>query len=199
MEYATHPGKLTFEKARPHGWDEIAIAEYLKTLAWVNPDQLSMIGMSHGGEMALKIVSEYNGFAAAVASEPASHEFLALKPDETAFINEDTGLRNIEEMQMAEVEKVRERIDMPLAMKRVETIDTPILVMGRDEDHLQGIFRTSYDLLIEGGKNADWVSFDHDYHGYIFPVRGDDGNYILNEVQKDAVSFVISWLKQKMK
>ncbi len=192
-------GREMFNRSPLEYEDEIAIAEYLKTLAWVNPDQLSMIGMSHGGEMALKIVSEYNGFAAAVASEPASHEFLALKPDETAFINEDTGLRNIEEMQMAEVEKVRERIDMPLAMKRVETIDTPILVMGRDEDHLQGIFRTSYDLLIEGGKNADWVSFDHDYHGYIFPVRGDDGNYILNEVQKDAVSFVISWLKQKMK
>ena len=192
-------GREMFSRSPLEYEDEIAIAQYLKTLAWVNPDQLSMIGMSHGGEMALKIVSEYNGFAAAVASEPASHEFLALKPDETAFINEDTGLRNIEEMQMAEVEKVRERIDMPLAMKRVETIDTPILVMGRDEDHLQGIFRTSYDLLIEGGKNADWVSFDHDYHGYIFPVRGDDGNYILNEVQKDAVSFVISWLKQKMK
>jgi len=192
-------GREMFSRSPLEYEDEIAIAQYLKTLAWVNPDQLSMIGMSHGGEMALKIVSEYNGFAAAVASEPASHEFLALKPDETAFINEDTGLRNIEEMQMAEVEKVRERIDMPLAMKRVETIDTPILVMGRDEDHLQGIFRTSYDLLIEGGKNADWVSFNHDYHGYIFPVRGDDGNYILNEVQKDAVSFVISWLKQKMK
>ena len=192
-------GREMFNRSPLEYEDEIAIAEYLKTLAWVNPDQLSMIGMSHGGEMVLKIVSEYNGFAAAVASEPASHEFLALKPDETAFINEDTGLRNIEEMQMAEVEKVRERIDMPLAMKRVETIDTPISVMGRDEDHLQGIFRTSYDLLIEGGKNADWVSFDHDYHGYIFPVRGDDGNYILNEVQKDAVSFVISWLKQKMK
>ena len=68
--------------------------------------------MSHGGEMALKIVSEYDGLAAAVASEPASHEYLALKPDDSAFINEETGLRNIEEMQMAEVEKVRSRIDL---------------------------------------------------------------------------------------
>ena len=39
-------------------------------------------------------------------------------PDETAFVNEDTGLRNIEEMQMAEVEKVRKRIDMDIAREQ---------------------------------------------------------------------------------
>ena len=57
-------GREMFNRSPLEYEDEIAIAEYLKTLAWVNPDQLSMIGMSHGGEMALKIVSEYNGFAA---------------------------------------------------------------------------------------------------------------------------------------
>ena len=108
--------------------------------------------------MALKIVSEYHGLAAAVASEPASHEYLALMPDDTAFVNEKTGLRNIEEMQMAEVEKVRKRIDMVIAKERIEGITTPVLVMGRDEDHLQGIFKTSFDLLNEAGKNVEWVS-----------------------------------------
>ena len=83
---------------------------------------------------------------------------LALKLADSAFINEKTGLRNIEEMQMAEVIKVRNRIDLPLAVKRIESIKTPILVMGRDEDHLQGIFRTSYDLLVEGGRSAEWIS-----------------------------------------
>ena len=70
--------------------------------------------------------------------------------------------------------------------------------MGRDSDHLQGIFRTSYDLLAESGKNADWVSYDHDYHGYIFPIRGKDGKYILNKVQEEAIAFVIAWLKEKL-
>jgi hypothetical protein len=122
--------------------------------------------------MTLKIASEYHGVAAAVASEPAAHEFLALTPDDTAFVNTETQLRNIEEMRMAEVEKVRGRIDMDIATARIAPIDTPFLVMGRDEDHLQGIFRTSYDLLAEAGKDAEWVSYDHDFHGYVFPVRG---------------------------
>ena len=191
-------GREMFNRSPLEYEDQIAIAEYCKCLPWVDGSRVSMIGMSHGGEMVLKMTSEYDGLAAAVASEPASHEFLALKPDDSAFVNEETGLRNIEEMQMAEVSKVRRRIDLPVAVKRIESIKTPILVMGRDRDHLQGIFRTSYDLLREGGKDTDWVSYDHDYHGYIFPVRGADGNYVLDAVQEEAISFVLDWLQLKL-
>lgn len=191
-------GREMFNRSPLEYEDEIAIIEYLKTLPFIDGDKIGLIGMSHGGEMTLKIASEYHGVAAAVASEPASHEFLALTPDDTAFVNEETQLRNIENMEMAEVEKVRRRIDMNLAKARIAPIDTPFLVMGRDEDHLQGIFRTSYDLLAEAGKDAEWVSYDHDYHGYVFPIRGADGNYILNDVQVEAIDHVIAWLKRRL-
>jgi dipeptidyl aminopeptidase/acylaminoacyl peptidase len=191
-------GREMFNRSPLEYEDEIAVIEYLKTLPFIDGDRVGLIGMSHGGEMTLKIASEYHGVAAAVASEPASHEFLALNPDNTAFVNEETKLRNIENMQMAEVEKVRRRIDMDLAKARIAPIDTPFLVMGRDEDHLQGIFRTSYDLLAEAGKDAEWVSYDHDYHGYVFPIRGEDGNYILNDVQVQAIDHVIGWLKKRL-
>jgi dienelactone hydrolase len=191
-------GREMFNRSPLEYEDEIAVIEYLKTLDFIDGDRIGLIGMSHGGEMTLKIASEYHGVAAAVASEPASHEFLALNPDNTAFVNEETQLRNIENMQMAEVEKVRRRIDMDLAKARIAPITTPFLVMGRDEDHLQGIFRTSYDLLAEAGKDAEWVSYDHDYHGYVFPIRGADGNYILNDVQVQAIDHVIGWLKTRL-
>jgi dienelactone hydrolase len=191
-------GREMFNRSPLEYEDEIAVIEYLKTLDFIDGDRIGLIGMSHGGEMTLKIASEYHGVAAAVASEPASHEFLALNPDNTAFVNEETQLRNIENMQMAEVEKVRRRIDMDLAKARIAPITTPFLVMGRDEDHLQGIFRTSYDLLAEAGKDAEWVSYDHDYHGYVFPIRGADGNYILNDVQVQAIDHVIGWLKARL-
>ena len=45
------------------------------------------MGMSHGGEMALKIASEYHGIRAMVASEPAAHEFLRLRPDVSCVIH----------------------------------------------------------------------------------------------------------------
>lgn len=191
-------GREMFNRSPLEYEDEIAVIEHLKTLPWVDGDRIGLIGMSHGGEMTLKIASEYHGVAAAVASEPASHEFLALTPDDTAFVNTETQLRNIEEMRMAEVEKVRGRIDMDIATARIAPIDTPFLVMGRDEDHLQGIFRTSYDLLAEAGKDAEWVSYDHDFHGYVFPVRGADGEYELNDVQIGAIAHVVQWLKGRL-
>lgn len=174
--------------------DEIAIIDYVKTLPWVDADRIGLIGMSHGGEMVLKIASEYQDVAAAVASEPAAHEFLALTPDETAFVNEETQLRNIEGMQMADVSKVRTRIDETIARERITSIDTPILVMGREDDHLQGIFRASYELMEEMGKNVEWVSFDHPLHGYIYPTRGEDGEYEVDDIQSEAIAAMIMFL-----
>ena len=81
----------------------------------------------------------------------------------------------------------------------MSTIDIPILVMGRDEDHLQGIFRLSYELLEESGKDATWVSWDHPLHGYIFPVTGDDGRAVVDEVQNSAIDGVIAFLDQHVK
>lgn len=175
--------------------DEIAIIEYLKTRPEIDPGRIAHIGSSHAGEMALKITSEYQGLAAAVANEPAAHEFLALTPDETAPMNEETGLRNIENMQMAEVDKVRGRIDIDLARERIAGIATPFLVIGRDGDHLQGIFRATFELLRESGKDVQWVSYDHPVHGFVFPVRGEDGRYRVDAVQDEAIDTVIDFLE----
>jgi dipeptidyl aminopeptidase/acylaminoacyl peptidase len=192
-------GREMFNRAPLEYEDEIAIIEHVKTLPFVDPQRIGLIGKSHGGEMVLKIASEYHGVATAVASEPAAHEFLALTPDDTAFVNEETKLRNIEGMQMTEVDKVRRRIDAKLAAARIATIDTPILVMGRKDDHLQGIFRTTYELLKEAGKEVEWVSYDHDLHGYVYPLRGSDGAYQVDDVQAAAIAGVIAWLDRYLK
>jgi hypothetical protein len=192
-------GRELFNRSPLEYEDEIAIIEYVKTLPYVDPDRVGLIGMSHGGEMVMKLASEYHGAAVAVASEPASHEYLALTPDDTAFVNEDTQLRNIESMMMTEVEKVRRRIDYPLAMERISGIQTPILVMGRETDELQGIFRLNYDLLVEAGKEVEWVSYDHDLHGYVYPKRGADGDYEVNDVQREAIAHVLGYLDRYLK
>ena len=74
-----------------------------------------------------------------------------------------------------------------------------MLVMGRDEDHLQGIFRTSYDLLEEAKKEAEWVSWDHELHGYIFPVRNETGTIEVDEVQEAAIDGLIDYLDRYLK
>jgi hypothetical protein len=191
-------GRELFNRSPLEYEDEIAIIDFVKTLEYVDPDRVGIVGMSHGGEMVMKITSEYHGAAVGVASEPASHEYLWLTPDETAHVKEETGLRDIESMMMTEVEKVRGRIDHDIASKRISGIRTPILVMGRETDELQGIFRLNYELLREAGKDVEWVSYDHDLHGYLYPMRGPDGEYEVNDVQHEAIAFVIAYLDRHL-
>jgi dipeptidyl aminopeptidase/acylaminoacyl peptidase len=179
--------------------DVIAIIEYVKTLPAIAPDRIFYMGMSHGGEMAFKIASDYHGVRAMIASEPASHEFLRLRPDATARINPATGLLDVERMLMRESDKVRARITEDVARTRVSTITTPIFVQGRNSDELQGIFRVCYDLLVELGKDAKWASYEHEEHGFVYVQRNDRGAYDPDAVQiqavKDSIAFFDGYLE----
>jgi dienelactone hydrolase len=186
-------GRQLFNRGPLEYEDVIAVAEYVKTLPFVDPPRLFYLGMSHGGEMALKIASEYRGFRAMVASEPAAHEFLRLKPDETAHVDPKTGLLNVEKMLMRDAAKVRLRISEDVARARVAAIATPIFVQGREDDELQGIFRVSYDLLREAGKATQWASYEHPLHGFVFPLRNADGSYTPDAVQRRAVADVLAF------
>ena len=179
--------------------DVISIVDYLKTLPDVAPDRIGYMGMSHGGEMAFKIASEYHGVAAMVASEPAAHEFLRLKPDATAHINPATGLLDVESMLMRESGKVRARITEDVAKARMAPIKTPIFVQGRNSDELQGIFRVCYDLLVELGKDAQWASYEHDVHGFVYVERNQKGAYAPDPVQIQAVKESIAFFDKYLK
>ena len=189
-------GREMFNRSPLEYEDEISIIEAIKKYQEVDEEKIGLLGMSHGGEMILKLTSEYHGVRAAVASEPAAHEFLALNPDDSVSINPETQLRDIESMQMQSVSKVRKRINMEIALERIRSIETPLFIMGRNQDELQGIFRVSYDLLYEQKKEVIWKSYDHDLHGYVYPLLGKDGNYIVDDVQKEEINDVISFFKK---
>jgi dienelactone hydrolase len=178
--------------------DVISIIKYVKTLPFIAPDRIGYMGMSHGGEMALKIASEYHGVRAMIANEPAAHEFLRLRPDETAHINPSTGLLDVESMLMRESGKVRARITDDVAKQRIGTIKTPILVQGRNSDELQGIFRVCYDLLVELGKDAQWATYEHPVHGFVYVQRNAEGVYQPDLVQVQAVRDSIAFFDKHM-
>jgi dienelactone hydrolase len=179
-------GRQLFNRGPFEYEDAISIIKYVKTLPYVDPNRVGYVGLSHGGEMLMKITSEYDGLRAAIASEPASGEFLARKspprnpgeapPPETLPVN-------TEEMQKKSTAEVRAQIDMSIAMERIRTIKTPILVQGRDRDHNQAIFRANYELLHEAGKEVQWKSYDHDEHGFIFVRRNKEGVYAPDPIQ----------------
>jgi hypothetical protein len=193
-------GMDLFNRAPLEFEDELAILDHVRGLPGIDPDRIGHVGVSHAGEMLYKLASAFPGaVTAGVACEPANHEFLDLDTSGSVRINPETQLRDIEEMQMRSPELVRGRINEDLVRERVAPIKTPMLVMGRDGDHLQGIFRVSYDVLAEAGKEVEWVSWDHDLHGYIFPARDAAGQPQVDDVQDRAITGLIEYLNRYLK
>jgi len=191
-------GKGLMSRAPLEYEDEVAILRHAASLACVDAQRLGHVGVSHAGEMLFKLASDYpQALHAGVAVEPANHEFIDLSPDDAPAEN-DVVFRNVEEMQMHDTERVRARTNVPLTLERMSRIEIPILVMGRDEDHLQGIFRVSYDLLVESGKDASWLSFDHPVHGYVFPEEREDGRAVADEVQDRAIDAIIAFFDEHL-
>jgi hypothetical protein len=129
--------------------------------------------------MLMKITTEYDGLRAGIASEPASGEYLAKRPQPPNPNGPppETFKVNAEEMQRKATEELRGQIDMTVAKERIKAIKTPIRVQGRDRDHNQATFRLNYALLHEAGKDVEWQSYDHDEHGFIYVRRNQKGVY----------------------
>jgi dienelactone hydrolase len=193
-------GRQIFSRSPFEYEDVIAIIEYLKGLDFIDGERIGYLGVSHGGEMLMKIATEYDGIRAGVASEPASMGYLARGPDPMASNDPEpeTYDQVTPEMYQKAIDKTRARLDLDKALKRISSIDTPILIIGRDRDHNQAVFRLNYELLIEAGKIAAWKSYDHDNHGYIFVKRGTDDIYRPDDLQRQAVNDAIEWFDRQL-
>ncbi|MEV6844413.1 hypothetical protein [Actinoplanes sp. NPDC051411] len=178
--------------------DEVAVLRHVARHPRIDADRLFHLGVSHAGEMLFKLCSQYSGLLrAAVAAEPASHELLTLRLDDHPTVRTTDGLRDIESLEIRSVDRARARITDPDEVSgRLDGVDIPVLVLGREQDELQGIFRLTYDLLAEKRADAEWRSWSHDIHGYIYPETGADGVPQVDEVQREALAVIVDFFER---
>lgn len=185
--------------------DVCEVFRHLQRLAEIDSRRIGFFGVSHGGELQLKIAAELGeGPAALVPSEPAAIEFLGLEHDGGSDQDDDwtpedsSGPRTEERMQFNRPVRDDE-IDLERAQARVGRISesVAILILGRDDDHLQGVFRKSYELLDRAGKRVEWDTFDHPEHAYQWgPVRGEADP---DELQRATLDRVVSFLNEHVR
>jgi dienelactone hydrolase len=189
-------GRQIFNRGPLEYDDAIATIKFVKTLPYVDPQRVGYMGLSHGGEMLMKIASEYDGLRCGIASEPASIDYLARRPmprQPGAPPIPETLPPQTEAMQQKAADETRARLDLALAQRRIAAIKTPMLIQGRDRDHNQAIFRVNYQLLKEAGKNVEWKSYDHDEHGFVFVRRNEHGVYAPDDIERRAVGDSIAY------
>jgi dienelactone hydrolase len=171
--------------------DMISILAYLRTLPYVRPDAVGCVGVSHSGEIILKAAAR-TSFACGVVIEGASHEFLCV--DTGPHVPRKEGV-----LQYQDKALVRKNADKARAMERIRRISTPILHIGRDRDHLQGIFELAHEWMVEAGKDSTWVSMDHPDHGYPFIYTRPDGSFAPDPVQQKAFDAFMAFFDQRLK
>jgi dienelactone hydrolase len=171
--------------------DMMSILAYLKTVPYVDARRIGCVGVSHSGEMILKVAAE-TSFTCGVVIEGASHEFLCVDTGPKAPRKEGV-------MQYQDKDLVKKNADKTRAIERIRRITTPILHIGRDHDHLQGIFQLAHEWMLEAGKDSTWVSMDHPDHGYPYLYRKADGSFAPDEVQKRAFDTFMAYFEKHMK
>jgi dipeptidyl aminopeptidase/acylaminoacyl peptidase len=185
----------------PYEYDDaISIVKYVKTLPYINADRVGYLGLSHGGEMLFKIASEYHGLRCGIAVEPASGEYLAAgrRPAGSPEIPE-TRMDVTDAMLLQEKEEYRKRLDMNVAMARINAIQTPIMVMGRTPDNNMPAFRLSYELARDAGKPVEWKTYTHPEHGFVFVRRNEKGEYAPDPVQAEIVRDSLAYFDRCLK
>jgi dienelactone hydrolase len=171
--------------------DFIAVIRYLEAQPWVKRGAIGAVGVSHGGELIMKTVAQIP-LAAGVVIEGASHEFLSVNTGPSAPRNKD-------QIQYQDIAVVKKNADKKLAMRRVRGIRAPILHIGRDRDHLQGIFKLAHEWMREAGKDSTWTSFDHPDHGFPFIYRQPDGSWRPDPVQQQAFDLFMRFFDERLK
>ena len=196
-------GRSVFNRPPFEYEDVIAVIEYVGALAYVDAARVGYMGMSHGGEMLMKMAGIHDGIAAAIASEPASATFMARRAQVSAAPADrpepETAAEYDAEKLAAAVEETHRLIDRDVAMARIDAIDVPILVQGRHRDHNQAVFRVNYELLLQAGKDVEWKSYDHDLHGFAYVQRNSDGEYDPDPIQREAVADSIAFFDRYLK
>jgi dipeptidyl aminopeptidase/acylaminoacyl peptidase len=158
----------------------------VRKLPYVDAGKVGLVGNSHGGGMILKALAEMD-VAAAIASEPDASEFLQMDPEKFGA-----------DVEFRTMESVAPYLNKDVAMQRIRRVNTPILMLGRDDDHLSGIFETAYTWMKEAGRNVEWISHDHPVHGYLIRVPKEDGVYKPDTVQKEAVQEALDFFGRHM-
>lgn len=167
-----------------------SVIRYVRALPFVKAGKVGAVGVSHGGETILKAAAEMD-FTCGGVIEGASHEFLTVNTGPTAP-------RIGSEVQYNDIEVARRNANKARAMERIRRINTPMLHIGRDPDHLQGIFKLAHEWMLEAGKDSTWASFDHPAHGFPFIERGVDGAYNPNPAQQAAFDLFMEFFDRHL-
>jgi dipeptidyl aminopeptidase/acylaminoacyl peptidase len=134
--------------------DGIAVVEHVSGLAYVDSGQVSVYGVSLGGNLALFLASKIPTLHAVVAGAPAPIWFLG--------------------MEFGGFRELPTDFDDTVAAANIVPIETPILIQVGTADSLLAIDRLLYEQLDSRGKEVRLEIYEHGYHDFVLGPQGQE-------------------------
>jgi dipeptidyl aminopeptidase/acylaminoacyl peptidase len=163
--------------------DGLAMVDYVRSLPYVDPANISVYGVSLGGNLVLHLVGRTN-LHAAIVGAPAAMSFLgvALPPAPPGGDPNDRW-KNV-------------KVDSEIATRNIEPIRTPILILVGTADGLIHVDRPLHDLLAKAGKLVRMDIYANGYHDFCIGPQAHPGRAEpLLDSTLDALEKSVQFLK----
>lgn len=136
--------------------DGISVIEHVSALAYVDSKQVSVYGVSLGGNLALFLAAKVPTLKTVIAGAPAPIWFLGFS------VPADGPRPDFAEM----------KLDALAVKNNIAPIRSPILIIVGTEDRLLGIDTVLHDQLVKHGKSVRMEVYEHGYHDFVLGNQG---------------------------
>ena len=136
--------------------DGISVVDYVQNLPYVDRANVSVYGVSLGGNLAMFLASRVPTLHAVVAGAPAPIWFL--------------GYRMLPDGSRPDFAKTPP--DAAVSKTNIEPIKVPVLILVGTEDRLLPLDIVLHDELAKQGKSVRLEIFEHGYHDFVLGNQG---------------------------
>lgn len=161
--------------------DAEAVVRYVQALPYVDPERVSVYGVSLGGNVVLHLIARMK-LRSAILGAPAPISFLQARPRD--------GLPAEERWKDAAINEEE-------ALRRMAPIECPILILVGTADGLIHLDTRLHDLLSKAGKQVRMEVYANGYHDFCIGPQGHKGrNEPLLDATLAALESSVKFLRQ---
>ena len=134
--------------------DGLSIVDYVRSLPYINKDQINLYGVSLGGDLVINL-SARTKVNAAILGAPAPFNFLGLS--------------------FPTPENPKPEANPEIAAKDAAAVQCPILIFAGTADQLLPLDHDLYERLEKAGKNVTLEIYQDGYHDFVMGPQGHPG------------------------
>ncbi|HET9474728.1 MAG TPA: dienelactone hydrolase family protein [Steroidobacteraceae bacterium] len=165
--------------------DGITVVDYVQNLPYVKRNEVSVYGVSLGGNLVMYLAARVPTLHAVVAGAPAPSWFLGYK------FNPDGSRPDF----------ATTKPDPEISRQNIAPIKIPVLIIVGTEDRLLALDTVLHDELVKQGKSVRMEIYEHGYHDFVLGNQGQQrGDLPRGEIllpgALEALELTIRFVKQ---